>query len=123
MAWIFLIVAAILEICWMYSLKALDMGKIKDIVWVEFFSNTNAIMALLPLIAYIVFGLANVTCFSMATKEIPMSMAFGIWMGLALVGARLIDSTIFKEPFTWQHAVFISMIVAGIIGLKTSTAS
>lgn len=119
--WLLLILAACLEICWMYSLKFLDFGRIRRAPWSEILTNKEVIMSLLPLIGYILFGLANVFCFSMATKYLSISLAFGVWMGLALVGSRLVDTFVFHEGIQWKQIVFMGMILVGIVGLKTSS--
>ena len=117
--WIYLIAASVMEITWLYSLKYIDKDKIMAINWREFFSSSTPLMTLLPVVGYIVFGIANVILISMAMKGIPASTAFGIWMGLALVGSKLIDVWFFEEPYTYQQIFFMALILIGIIGLKT----
>ncbi len=78
-------------------------------------------MILLPLLGYIIFGLANVYFFSLAIKSIPASTAMAVWLAVALVGVKIIDITYFKEPFHWQQVVYFGMIIFGIVGLKQTT--
>ncbi len=119
--WIYLLIAAFMEIFWLYSLKFISKDKIMAIVWKDFFSSTEPIMTLLPVLGYIGFGIANVIAISMAMKGIPASTAFGAWMGLALIGSKLIDITFFDEPYTIKQFLFIGLILIGIIGLKIET--
>ena len=107
-----------MEIAWLYSLKYIDKDKIMAIHWPSFFSNSEPVLTLLPVIGYIVFGIANVILISMAMKGIPASTAFGIWMGLALVGSKIIDVMVYDEPYTTQQLLFMGLILVGIIGLK-----
>jgi quaternary ammonium compound-resistance protein SugE len=74
---------------------------------------------LLPLLGYIVFGIANIVFFSMAIKDIPMSTAVAVWMGTALVGLKLIDVFIFKQGYSFYEVLFCALILVGVIGLKT----
>lgn len=90
-AWIYLFVAALMEMLWLVSLKYMKMKEIKQIVWAEFFLHTAGIKTLWPLIGYLVFGLLNVVFISYAMKTIPMSIAFAVWMALALFGSACID--------------------------------
>jgi quaternary ammonium compound-resistance protein SugE len=60
--------------------------------------------------------------FSKALNVIPASTAFAIWMGLALVGIKIVDTLVLKEAFRWVHVVYIGFILIGIIGLKLSAA-
>ncbi|MEM6724813.1 MAG: SMR family transporter [Bacteroidota bacterium] len=119
--WIYLLFASVMEICWMYSLKAMDFGAIKQIPWLKFFQSAGPILTLLPLVGYIVFGIANVILFASACKGISVSTAFGVWMGVALVGAKLIDVFIMKEPTNSMEMVFMGLVLVGIIGLKISS--
>jgi len=75
-------------------------------------------MTLLPAIGYVGFGVANVFFFSKALNVIPASTAFAIWMGIALVGIKIVDTVVLKEAFQWVHVFYIGCILVGIIGLK-----
>ena|SRR5579875_3140908 len=121
MGWIYLICASIFEVGWVFSLKFLSFKKIAAIKWGLFFQNNEGIFTLLPLLAYIVLGLGNIYLFSMATKLIPTSIAFAIWMSLTLVGVKLIELFIYKQSLTLRETIFITMIVVGIIGLKKAS--
>jgi quaternary ammonium compound-resistance protein SugE len=110
--------ASVMEVCWNYSLKYTSVAKIKALDWSQFFANSTGIMTLLPAIAYVAFGVANVFFFSKALNVIPASTAFAIWMGMALVGIKIVDTLVLKEAFQWVHVFYIGCILIGIIGLK-----
>lgn len=112
-----------MEICWMLSLKYLDMSAIKNITWSSFFSQTDGIFTLIPLICYAIFGLANVYLISIAMKHIPLSIAFSIWFGIALVGSALIDTFWFKEEIKLSSYLFMAMIIIGAVGLKLTSST
>ncbi len=118
MAWIYLFIAAVFEIAWTFSLKLLDFKKIGTIRWPAFFSDRQHILVLLPLIGYVLFGLANVFFFSLAMKQIPAATALAVWMGVALIGVKLVDISIFKEPWSPVQLFYLALILVGIIGLK-----
>ncbi|HEY8918086.1 MAG TPA: SMR family transporter [Chitinophaga sp.] len=117
MAWIYLLIASVFEIAWTFSLKFLDFKKIGAIRWPAFFSSQN-LLVLMPLLGYIVFGLANVFFFSLSVKQIPTSTALAVWMGVALIGVKLVDVMLFKEPWQPTQLIYLGLIVAGIVGLK-----
>jgi quaternary ammonium compound-resistance protein SugE len=121
-AWLYLLLASVMEVCWNYSLKYTKIADIKAIDWSQFFTSTAGIMALIPAICYVGFGVGNVIFFSKALNVIPASTAFAIWMGLALVGIKIVDTLVLKEAFRWVHVVYIGFILVGIIGLKLSAA-
>jgi quaternary ammonium compound-resistance protein SugE len=122
MSWMYLFIASLMEICWMYSLKSLDFGRIRTAPWAEALSDASPWQALLPLLGYVGFGVANVYFFSLATKTIPMAVAFAVWTGVALLGAVLVDTFFFKEPSTWKQLLFMTLIVVGVIGLRSTEA-
>jgi quaternary ammonium compound-resistance protein SugE len=117
-AWLYLVLASVMEVCWNYSLKYTSVAKIKALNWSQFFASSAGITTLLPAICYVAFGVANVFFFSKALNVIPSSTAFAIWMGMALVGIKVVDTLVLKEAFQWVHVFYIGCILIGIIGLK-----
>lgn len=117
-AWLYLLLASVMEVCWNYSLKYTSVAKIKAIDWSQFFTSAAGLLTLLPAIGYVGFGVANVFFFSKALNVIPASTAFAIWMGMALVGIKIVDTLVLKEAFQWVHVFYIGCILVGIIGLK-----
>lgn len=119
--WILIFFASLLEVCWAISLKNIDKAKIfAAFKTLNFFSAQGA-EAFLPLLGYIGFGLVNVYLISLAFKEIPISIAFGAWTGLALIFNILYDVFFLKVSFTFLHFIYMTMILGGIIGLKSIT--
>lgn len=107
-----------MEVCWNYSLKYTSVAKIRAIDWSQLFADSAGIMTLLPAIGYVAFGVGNVFFFSKALNVIPASTAFAIWMGMALVGIKIVDTLVLKEAFQWVQVFYIGCILVGIIGLK-----
>ncbi|MFY7786996.1 MAG: DMT family transporter [Thermoflexibacteraceae bacterium] len=120
--WLLLALASCLEVCWVFSVKFLDVKKIWKIDWKNFFADNQGIITLAPLIGYIFFGVTNIVLFSMAIKKIPASTAFAVWMSLALVGTKAVELIGFKYQFSWANLFFVLLILIGIIGLKSTTA-
>ena len=120
-AWLYLLLASIMEVCWNYSLKYTSLDKIKALDWSQFFSNSAGALTVLPAVGYIAFGVGNVFFFSKALTTIPTGTAFAIWMGTALVGIKIVDTLILKEAFQWAQVFYIGCILVGIIGLKRTS--
>ncbi|HWK04653.1 MAG TPA: SMR family transporter [Puia sp.] len=118
MAWIYLLIASLLEIAWTFSLKFMDVKKIKAIYWPGIFSKKENWMILTPFAGYILFGVGNILFFSMAMKQIPASTALAVWMGVTLIGVKMVDTGVFKEPYNWQQFFYMGLILIGIVGLK-----
>ncbi len=118
MPWLYLFIASLFEIVWTFCLKFLDFKKVAAIHWLQFFTDKTGILTLAPLIGYIICGLGNIVCFSIAIKQIPASTALAVWMGVTLVGVKLVDIAWFKESTNLLQVFFVMLILIGIVGLK-----
>jgi quaternary ammonium compound-resistance protein SugE len=118
MAWIYLIIASLFEIAWTFCLKFMDVKKARAIHWQGLFHQRENWLILAHFAGYIFFGVGNIIFFSMAMKEIPASTALAVWMGVTLVGVKLIDITMFKEPYDGYQFLYMTLIMVGIVGLK-----
>lgn len=68
----------------------------------------------------ILFMIASFYCLSIALIEIPIGIGYAVWAGIGAVGSVLVGIFFFKESRDWRKLLFISMIIAGIVGLKLS---
>jgi multidrug transporter EmrE-like cation transporter len=119
MQWLYLFIASLFEIGWIFSLKKLSFAEIKKISFQAMAQHpTDNLLALLPLLGYIGFGLGNIYFFSLAMKQIPASTAFAIWMGVTLAGVKLIEVLLFKEAIKPIDFLYLGLILVAIIGLK-----
>jgi quaternary ammonium compound-resistance protein SugE len=119
--WIALVLAASVEVLWMFSLKYIDIQGVR-----EFFSKSKYTSLLeyrifLAPAGYVIFGLTNVALFSWSMKGIPAAIAFASWMGLTLILTLLVETLLLKTSSDWRQLLFISLILVGIIGLKMTT--
>lgn len=121
MAWFYLILAAALEACWMFSLKFLSFTKFKELT-IDNFSNAESIKIWLPLLGYILFGIANTYYFSLAMKNIPPAVAFAIWTAVSIVFIKLVDVIVFHDKLSLLEIFFLTLILSGIVGLKWASS-
>ena len=119
-AWIYLLLASVMEVCWNYSLKYTSIARLREFGLTRLVTEKAGWWALLPAIGYVAFGVGNVIFFSKALAQIPAATAFAIWMGMALVGIKLVDTLVLKESFSLWHVLYIGLVLIGIIGLKRS---
>jgi quaternary ammonium compound-resistance protein SugE len=104
MAWIYLVVAGVLEIFWAISLKYTD-GFSK--LWPTAFTVCGMI--------------ASFYFLAQALKSIPVGTAYAIWTGIGAAGTAIFGIVLFSEPVSLARLVCIGLILAGIIGLKMSS--
>ena len=117
MAWVYLILAAALEACWMFSLKFLSFSKFKTLNS-DIFLKTEGLYIWLPLAGYIFFGATNTYYFSLAMKNIPTAIAFTIWTAVSIMFIKVVEVTFFQSKISFIEFFFLGLIITGIIGLK-----
>ncbi|HEY6901133.1 MAG TPA: SMR family transporter [Puia sp.] len=119
MAWVYLFVASLLEIAWTFSVKFMNVKRLRAIPLKGFFTQPANWSVFVPFIGYVIFGVGNVVFFSMAMKEIPTSTGLAVWMGTALVGVKLIELFFFKGSIDFLQIVYMALILIGVVGLKS----
>ena len=105
MSWIYLIAAGVLEIGWAIGLKYTEG-------WTKLYPSliTAALM------------IASFQFLSMALRTLPIGTAYAIWTGIGAVGTALLGIFVFGEPRDFTRILCILLIVAGIAGLKLTSA-
>ncbi|MBN8522555.1 MAG: multidrug efflux SMR transporter [Rickettsiales bacterium] len=101
MAWFYLFIAGIFEIFWAVGIKYCDGFKIT-----------------LPLILVIISMALSVIFLGLATRTIPMSIAYAVWTGIGIIGVFTYGLFILKDPISVKNIIFVGMILIGIVGLK-----
>jgi quaternary ammonium compound-resistance protein SugE len=104
MAWLLLIVAGVLEIGWAVGLKYTDG-----------FTRPG------PTLAVVLVMAVSLALLGLAVRTLPVGTAYAVWTGIGTVGTVLLGIYLFDEPSDAIRLIFISMIVAGIVGLKLVT--
>ena len=120
--WFFLLIAASFETAWTYSVKYMTFSELKTLRWTTFYTPQVGLPILLPFVGYVVFGIANIYFFSMAIKQIPTPTAFAVWTAMALILIKLVDVFIFKANWSFAELFFLTLIGAGIVGLRVYAA-
>lgn len=101
LAWLWLIVAGILEIGWAVGMK-----------------YTQGWSRLLP---SILVGAAYLACLyflTLATRTLPIGTAYAVWVGLGAVGVSAWGIIFFGESAQPLRLACIALILIGVAGLK-----
>ncbi len=101
MAWIFLLVAGMLEIAWAIGLPA-----------------TKGFTKVGPSLYVFVLMAASFLCLSQSTKILPIGTAYAIWTGIGAAGTALIGIFFLGEPAHFVRLFCIFLIISGTLGLK-----
>lgn len=101
MAWIFLIVAGLLEVVWAIGLK-----------------YTEGFTKLWPSVITLGAMGLSIALLSQALKTIPIGTGYAIWTGIGAVGTVIVGMVLLGEPRDMARVACIGLILAGIVGLK-----
>ncbi|MFC0204548.1 DMT family transporter [Novosphingobium soli] len=106
MAWVYLVVAGILEVVWAYAMKLSD-------------GFSRPVPAAVTLVGMI----ASFALLSFSMKTLPLGTAYTVWTGIGAVGAFLLGILVLGEQVSLMRVVAGGLIVAGLILMKLSSSS
>ena len=104
MAWVYLVVAGLLETGWAIGLK-----------------YTYGFTRLVPSVLTVGAIAASMILLSIAAKTIPIGTAYAIWVGIGAVGAVILGIVLFDEPRDLIRLAFVGLLVISLVGLKLTT--
>ena len=105
MDWIVLVIAGLFEVAWATGLKYTEgFTRLWPSAW------TVAAMAV------------SLLLLAQALKTLPIGTAYAVWTGIGAVGTAVIGIILFGESRDAMRLACIAVIVAGIAGLKLSSA-
>ena len=105
MAWIFLLLAGVLEVVWAFLMKA-SAGFTKP--W--------------PTVGMVIFMIASFGLLSLAMKTLPLGTAYAIWTGIGAVGAFVVGAVVLGEPLTPLRIAGVTLVASGLIVLKLASS-
>ncbi|VVE79585.1 quaternary ammonium compound efflux SMR transporter SugE [Pandoraea sputorum] len=105
MAWILLVCAGFLEVAWAVGLK-----------------YTQGFSRLVPSVFTIVSMIGSVWLLALAVRTLPLGTAYAIWTGIGAVGAFVLGIVLFGESASAARIASVTLILAGLVGLKLTAA-
>lgn len=123
MAWIYIIIAAVFETAWTFSLKFMSFGSLKTVKWNSFYDPHAGLYIVLPFLGYVIFGVGNIYFFSLAMKQVPTAIAYAIWTATTIVLIKLSEVLFLRQRISIAEVLFMLMIMGGIMGLRFFSAS
>lgn len=101
MAWVYLIIAGLLEIVWAVGLK-----------------YTHGFSRLWPSVGTVAAMIASFVLLAIALKTIPVGTGYAVWTGIGAAGTAIIGMVFLGESREVARMVCLVLIVAGVIGLR-----
>jgi len=106
MAWIYLLVASVLEVVWAFSMK-----------------QSHGFTRLVPSVITVFAMLASFGLLSVSMKTLPLGTAYTVWTGIGAVGAFLVGIMVLGEQVNVLRVVAAGLIVSGLVLMKVSSPS
>ena len=103
-AWLALLAAGVLEIAWAFGLKYSD-GLTR-------FWPSAATLAAIAL---------SFAMMALALKSLPFGTAYAVWTGIGAVGSIVVGMLVYSESADPFRLLCLTLIVAGIVGLKLNS--
>ena len=101
MAWVYLLLAGVLEVVWAFAMK-----------------QSDGFTRLVPSLVMGVAMLGSVGFLALAMRSLPLGTAYVIWTGIGAVGAFLAGAILLGEALTPQRVMAALMIVSGIVAMR-----
>ncbi|GAA2475110.1 quaternary ammonium compound efflux SMR transporter SugE [Streptomyces thermolineatus] len=101
MAWFVLIVSGVLETVWAAALEASRS-----------FSRPR------PTVLFVVALVLSMGGLAYALRSLPLGTGYAVWVGIGAAGAAVYGMVALGEPVTAARIVCLTLIVAGVAGLK-----
>jgi quaternary ammonium compound-resistance protein SugE len=102
--WLALFAAGLLEIAWAFGLKYSD-----------------GLTRFWPTLATVLAILASFSLMALALRSLPFGTAYAIWTGIGAAGSIIVGMVIFSEPTDPMRILCLTLIVAGMVGLKLNS--
>ena len=106
MAWVVLLVAGLLEMGWAIGLK-----------------YTEGFTRFWPSVGTAISMVLSVVLLGWAMRSLPVGTAYAVWTGIGAVGTVVLGIVLFQEPANAARLICVGLIVAGILGLKFTSAA
>jgi quaternary ammonium compound-resistance protein SugE len=103
-AWLALLAAGLFEIAWAFGLKYSDG-------LTRFWPTAATALAIA-----LSFGLMAV-----ALKSLPFGTAYAVWTGIGAVGSIIVGMLVYSESADPVRLLCLTLIVAGMVGLKLNS--
>jgi quaternary ammonium compound-resistance protein SugE len=103
-AWVYLVVAGVLEVVWAYAMK-----------------QSHGFTRVVPTVVMLVTMIGSFGLLSLSMRTLPLGTAYTIWTGIGAVGAFLVGITLLGESVSLARVAAAVLIVAGLVMMKVST--
>ena len=105
MSWIYLIIAGIFEVIWATTMKL-----------------SNGFHIIGWSIATVVGMIVSFAGLIVASKSLPIGIAYPVWTGIGAVGSVLVSNFLFHDQMNWITWLFVVLLIIAIVGIKIGSS-
>ena len=106
MAWIYVLIAGLLEIVWASAMK-----------------GSHGFSRLWPSVVTLAGMLGSVGFLALSMRSLPLGTAYALWTGIGTVGAFIVGIVVFGEEASLPRIGAAALIVAGLLAMKLTGSS
>ena len=104
MAWMFLLVAGVLEVVWAYFMK-----------------ESHGFSRLWPSVITLVAMMASFGLLATAMRSLPLGTAYTVWTGIGAIGAFIVGIVFLGEQVSAMRIAAAVLIVSGLVLMKLAS--
>jgi quaternary ammonium compound-resistance protein SugE len=101
MAWVWLVLAGLLEVVWAYQMK-----------------QSAGFSRLWPSVITIAAMLLSFGLLAAAMRSLPLGTAYGVWTGIGALGAFALGVLLLGEPAGLLRLLAAALILAGLVLMR-----
>ena len=102
--WLALFAAGLFEIAWALGLKCSD-----------------GLTRFWPTVATVVAIALSFALMALALRSLPFGTAYAVWTGIGAAGSIVVGMLLYSEPTDPVRILCLTLIVAGMVGLKLNS--
>jgi quaternary ammonium compound-resistance protein SugE len=103
-AWLALLAAGLLEVGWALGLKYSD-----------------GLTRFWPTVATVFAITLSFALMALALRSLPFGTAYAVWTGIGAVGSIVLGMLLYSEPTDPVRIICLTLIIAGMVGLKLNS--
>lgn len=105
MAWVFLVLAGLLEVVWAFYMK-----------------QSAGFTRVTPSVITVVTMVGSFLLLSWSMRTLPLGTAYTVWTGIGAVGAFVVGVWVLNEQANGVRVLAALLIVSGLVLMKVSSA-
>ncbi|MFW6776002.1 DMT family transporter [Nocardioides sp. CPCC 205120] len=96
----------------------LVLSGVLEAVWATALGRSEGFSRLVPTVVFGGALVASMAGLALAMRDLPVGTAYAVWVGIGATLTVVWAMATGTEPFSPAKALFLVMIVGGVVGLK-----